>query len=234
MAGGPASSTLELLMSPSVTRLAVVCDSPLLQLGLTQAVDSQPDMEITTFAARVDELSGTVHDADVVLLVDLRARDQVVARQVARLNGQGRAVVVVSAADEQSDAVLCIKAGARGYLSRQTTASELLTAIRAVAAGRDYFGASLAGRSIPAPPPHITSRERQILRFVVSGATDREIAAQLKITENTVHTHLERLRRKCGSRRRAELTRFALENGITDDGPTELSRFTSLCSGVCR
>ncbi|MBL1109960.1 response regulator transcription factor [Streptomyces sp. 5-8] len=221
-------------MSASVTHLAVVCDSPLLQLGLTRAIDIQPDMKIMAFAECADDFACMAGDVDVLLLVNLQARDLVVSRQVARLHCQGRAVIVMSTTDEQSDAVLCIKAGARGYLSRQTTAAELLTAIRAVAAGRDYFGASLAGRSIPAPPPHITSRERQILRFVASGATDREIAAKLKITENTVHTHLERLRRKSGSRRRAELTRFALENGMTDSDPTDLSCFTGPSPGVCR
>lgn len=51
----------------------------------------------------------------------------------------------------------------------------------------------------------------------------REIAAKLQIAENTVHTHLERLRRKCGSRRKVELTRFAPENGIIDSGPMNLS-----------
>ncbi|MFF7240029.1 response regulator transcription factor [Streptomyces collinus] len=200
-----------------MTHLAVICDWPLLQLGLTQALEAQPDMRITTLATCVDEVALEAADVEVILLINLQSRDQTASRQVARLYRQGHAVIVLSASGAQSDAVLCIKAGARGYLSRRTDASELVCAVRAVASGSDYFGASLAGRSLPAPPPHITGRERQILQFVADGATDREIAAQLNIAENTVHTHLERLRRKSGSRRRAELTRFALENGIIED-----------------
>ncbi|MGW5283341.1 LuxR C-terminal-related transcriptional regulator [Streptomyces collinus] len=200
-----------------MTHLAVICDWPLLQLGLTQVLEAQPDMRITTLASCVDEVALETADVEVILLINLQSRDQVTSREVARLHRQGHAVIVLSASGAQSDAVLCIKAGARGYLSRQTDACELVCAVRAVASGSDYFGASLAGRSIPAPPPHITGRERQILQFVADGATDREIAAKLNIAENTVHTHLERLRRKSGSRRRAELTRFALENGIIED-----------------
>ncbi|MGW4568055.1 LuxR C-terminal-related transcriptional regulator [Streptomyces sp. NPDC004561] len=208
-------------MSPSETHLAVICDWPLLQLGLAQAIGAQPDLNITTFATCVDEFTTPTNDVDVVLLITSQARDQETSRQVTELYRQGHAVIVISPSGAQSDAVLCIKAGARGYLSRHTTAAELVAAVRVVASGRDYFGASLAGRSIPAPPPHITGREKQILQLVAGGATDREIAAKLNITENTVHTHLERLRRKSGSRRRAELTRFALENGIIDSDPTE-------------
>ncbi|WP_333775632.1 response regulator transcription factor [Streptomyces sp. IBSBF 3136] len=200
-----------------MTHLAVICDWPLLQLGLTQALQAQPDLRITMLATCVDELTLEAAGVEVILLINLQSRDQVTSRQVARLYRQGHAVIVISASGAQSDAVPCIKAGARGYLSRKTDASELVAAVRAVASGGAYFGASLAGRSIPASPPHITGRERQILQFVADGATDREIAAKLNIAENTVHTHLERLRRKSGSRRRAELTRFALENGIIGD-----------------
>ncbi|MFD9007255.1 LuxR C-terminal-related transcriptional regulator [Streptomyces sp. NPDC059582] len=208
-------------MGTSVIPMAIVCDWPLLQLGLSQAINAQPDLRIADFAESVDDLLSKANGAEIILLINLQACDQVASQQVAQLHRHGHAVIVLSTSGAQSDAVLCIKAGARGYLSRQSDDSELLTAIRAVAAGRDYFGASLAGRSIPAPPPHITSRERQILQLVASGATDREIAAQLSITENTVHTHLERLRRKIGSRRRADLTRLALGHGMIDDNSTE-------------
>jgi DNA-binding NarL/FixJ family response regulator len=194
--------------------MAVVCDWPLLQLGVAQTISSQPDLRIKFSAENVGDLVCDANDVQLVLLINLQACDQVASQQVAQLHRQGHAVIVLSASEAQSDAVLCIKAGARGYLSRKTGDSELVTAIRAVASGKDYFGASLAGRSIPAAPPRLTGRERQILHLLAGGATDREIARQLNITENTVHTHLERLRRKSGSRRRADLTRLAFEYGI--------------------
>ncbi|MGV9428876.1 LuxR C-terminal-related transcriptional regulator [Streptomyces sp. NPDC003656] len=208
-------------MSRAVTSLVVICDWPLLQLGLAQAVKAQPDLGIVTFVESVDDVPRVPSAAEIVLYVNLQSSDQVTSGDVARLHRAGHAVVVLSASEPQSDAVLCIKAGARGYLGRQTGIPELLTALRAVASGSDYFGASLAGRSIPAAPPRITGREREILQLLAGGATDREIATKLNITENTVHTHLERLRKKSGARRRADLTRLALEYGVIDTGPAK-------------
>ncbi|MFD8258044.1 LuxR C-terminal-related transcriptional regulator [Streptomyces griseoluteus] len=199
-----------------MTSVAVVCEWPLLQLGIAQAIDIQPDLHITTFAKSVNDLLCEANDVEVIVLTSLRMFDQATSEQVAQLHQQGYAVIVVSTSEAQSDAVLCIRAGARGYLSRQTDDSELATAIRTVASGRSYFGASLAGKGLPIAPPHITSREREILQLIASGATDREIATKLNITENTVHTHLERLGRKHGSRRRADLTRLALECGMLE------------------
>lgn len=203
-------------MSPSVTPMAVICDWPLLQLGLVQAINTQTDLRITAFFSSVREALHEANETEVVLIA-LQVSDQVTSDQVAQLNRQGRAVIVLSTSEAQSDAVLCIKAGARAYLSRKTDVSELVAAVRAVASGRSFLGTSLAGHSLPTPPPRITDRERQILQLVANGATDREIAAKLDITENTVHTHLERLRRKIGSRRRADLTRLALKYGAVGD-----------------
>ncbi|MEU6476544.1 response regulator transcription factor [Streptomyces sp. NPDC047017] len=204
-----------------MTPLAVVCDWPLLRLGLTQVITTHPDLKIIAFAESVEDVLSQANGVEIILLINLQSCDQVASHQVAQLYRQGHAVIVLSASRGQSDAILCIKAGARGYLSRQCDDAELVAVIRAVASGKDYFGASLAGRSIPAPPPHITGRERQILQLVAGGATDREIATKLSITENTVHTHLERLRRKSGSRRRADLTRLALEHGMIDSDFTD-------------
>lgn len=204
-------------MSPSVTSVAVVCEWPLLQLGIAQAINIQPDLQIATFTKSVNELLCEANDVEIIVLTSLRMSDQATSEQVAQLHQQGYAVIVVSTSEAQSDAVLCIRAGARGYLSRQTDDSELATAIRAVASGRSYFGTSLAGKGLPTAPPRITTREREILQLIAGGATDREIAIKLNITENTVHTHLERLGRKHGSRRRADLTRLALECGMLDD-----------------
>ncbi|MEU9456805.1 response regulator transcription factor [Streptomyces sp. NPDC048277] len=211
-------------MSSSVTSMAVVCDWPLLQLGLAHAINAQPDLRITLFSKSVSDLIRKANGDEIVVLINLQVSAQEASDRVAQLHRQGYAVIVLSASGAQSDAVLCVTAGARGYVSRQSDGSELVTAIRAVASGSSYFGAGgagLAGQRPPAPPRRFTGRQRQILQLVAGGATDREIADRLNITENTVHTHLERLRRKSGSRRRADLTRLALGCGVLENFPLD-------------
>lgn len=110
-----------------------------------------------------------------------------------------------------------IEAGARGYLSQQVEETELLTAIRTVASGRSYFSTGFGSQRPHGRSLHITDRERQILELVASGATDREIASKLNISEHTVHSHLDRLGSKTGCRRRADLIRLALQQD-PDDG----------------
>ncbi len=110
-----------------------------------------------------------------------------------------------------------IQAGASGYLSREVGGEELLTAIRAVGAGDGYVSAPashLLSRS-----PHFTKREQEILRLVAHGATDHEIADRLSISKHTVQSHLDRIGEKSGSRRRPQLTRLAVEHGLTDQAP---------------
>ncbi|WP_330458593.1 response regulator transcription factor [Streptomyces sp. NBC_00820] len=201
-------------MSQYLTRIAVICDCPLLQRGLSQVIEAAPDLEKVNSIRRTDGLRYEVGNADVVVL-SLRISLQERCDLVTRLHRQGNAVVVLSSCAAQTDLISAIESGVRGYLSLQTEESELLTAFRTVASGRSYFSTNTDRQS-----PHtikITERERQVLELVASGATDRQIASKLNISEHTVHSHLDRLRRKTGSRRRADLTRLALRQDMADD-----------------
>jgi len=90
---------------------------------------------------------------------------------ISRLHQEGHRVVVVSHSKAQTDLVLCIEAGARGYLSQYIAETELLTAVRTVAAGRSYFSTDFNNQGPQETPPHITDREREILQLVATGAT---------------------------------------------------------------
>ncbi|MGW1503727.1 LuxR C-terminal-related transcriptional regulator [Streptomyces mirabilis] len=197
-------------MSPHPTHVAVVSDCPLLQRGLERVIDAAPGLERVASVRRIGEQQYEVDGADVALLnLQISTRDT--ADLITRLHQRGHAVVVLSTSSTQTDLFLFIEAGAQGYLSQKAEEAELLAAVRTVASGRSYFSAGFNNRCLRTHPPHITDREMQILELVASGATDREIASELKISEHTVHSHLDRLGSKTGSRRRADLIRLALQ-----------------------
>jgi DNA-binding NarL/FixJ family response regulator len=198
-------------MDADPRRVVVVGDCPLIRLGIVQLINAEPDLLLVAAVSSVEELDALLVDAGMAVL-NLRLATLELARTVSRLCAGGYAVVVVSAA-AHIDLAPTIRAGARGCLDSQAEQSELLSAVRAVAAGQTYVPGPLAVHLL-LMPLHLTDREREILGRVASGDTDREIAALLGISEHTVHSHLDRLRDKIGARRRADLTRFAIEHSL--------------------
>ena len=200
--------------------VAVVEDHPVFRNGLVHVIEAAPDLQLSAATRSIEELEargGT--DAEVVLL-DLHLPGLGGVPAVAHLCDRGHTVLVVSASEAPADVVEAIGAGARGYLTKQTDEAEIVGAIRAVAQGRTYVSATLASYLLQTPI-HITEREREILELVAGGETDQDIAEQLGLSVRTVHSHLDRIRNKTGSRRRADLTRFALQRGIVPRSPKE-------------
>ncbi|MFI6933178.1 LuxR C-terminal-related transcriptional regulator [Streptomyces sp. NPDC050287] len=201
-------------MSTGFTGIAVIGDCPLFRHGVSQLVSTAPDLRLIVAASSLQAADGSLRGADVVL-VDLQQSPPRLAAAVTKLRKRGHAVIITSSG-AQIDAAQVIRAGASGYLSRQAEVEELLTAIRVVGSGRSYVSA--ATDCLLEKSPHFTSREQDILRLVVNGATDNEIADKLCISKHTVQSHLDRIREKTGYRRRPDLTRLAIEHGLTDRG----------------
>jgi DNA-binding NarL/FixJ family response regulator len=164
---------------------------------------------------------------DVVVL-DLHLPGLEGSQAVAHLCERGLAVLVVSASDDQDAVLDAIAAGASGYLTKDAEESEITAAVAAIAEGGTYVSPALAAyllraaRTQPKAAPWVlTEREREILRLLASGETDHDIAAQLYISVRTVRSHLERIRDKTGHRRRPDLTRLAIEQGLIGDTKPE-------------
>jgi two-component system, NarL family, nitrate/nitrite response regulator NarL len=200
--------------------VAVVEDHPVFRKGLIQVIDAAPDLRLTGASRSVEELDAKGDTQAKVVLLDLHLPGLRGAAAVAHLCTRGQTVLVVSASEAPADVVEAIGAGARGYLTKQAEETEIVGAIRAVAEGRTYVSATLASYLLQAPI-HITEREREILELVAGGETDQDIAELLQLSVRTVHSHLDRIRNKTGSRRRADLTRFALQQGIVPRSPKE-------------
>jgi DNA-binding NarL/FixJ family response regulator len=201
-------------------RVAIVEDHPVFRKGLIQVIEATPNLALAGAARSVEELDAQPQgggQAQVVLL-DLRLPGLTGVAAVAHLCARGQTVLVVSASEAPTDVVEAIGAGARGYLSKQAEEAEIVGAIGAVAEGRTYVSATLAAYLLQAPI-QISEREREILELVAGGETDQDIAELLQVSIRTVHSHLDRIRNKTGSRRRADLTRFALQRGFVPRSP---------------
>jgi DNA-binding NarL/FixJ family response regulator len=127
-------------------------------------------------------------------------------------------VVVVSSQTQPSAVRQAITAGARGYVPKRASHTELLEAIRRVAAGESYVDPDLGAHLVraddsPALAP-ISERERDVLHLLALGYTNQEIATKLYISVRTVDTHRAHIMRKLGLNTRAELVLFALANGL--------------------
>jgi DNA-binding NarL/FixJ family response regulator len=137
-------------------------------------------------------------------------------------------VLILSMHDESEYVMRAVNAGAAGYLLKDDAGpAHLRQAVRAVHSGESYFSPAVATRLTDAlrggssgaaePLERLTGREREVLRLVAAGNSNKQIAAQLGISRRTVESHRESMMRKIEIRTVAGLTRFALENGLLDD-----------------
>lgn len=135
-------------------------------------------------------------------------------------------VLVLSASGEHSDVLEAVKAGASGYLVKSASARELVEAVHKTAQGDPVFTPGLAGLVLGeyrrmadapaggAPPPRLTERETDVLRFVAKGLTSRQIAERLVLSHRTVENHVQSTLRKLQLHNRVELARYAIEHGL--------------------
>jgi DNA-binding NarL/FixJ family response regulator len=138
-------------------------------------------------------------------------------------------VLILSASGEQADVLEAVKAGATGYLVKSASREELLDAVRRVAVGDTVFTPGLAGlvlgefRRMSEPAagpdhPELTDRETEVLKMVAKGMSYKQIAERLVISHRTVQNHVQNTLRKLQMHNRVELTRYAIEQGLDDDG----------------
>ena len=139
-------------------------------------------------------------------------------------------VLVLSASGEHTDVLDAVKAGATGYLVKSASVEELIDAVRRTADGFPVFTPGLAGlvlgeyRRLAGAPegsggsaPALTERETEVLRLVAKGLTARQIGERLVLSHRTVESHVQNTLRKLQLHNRAQLVRYAIEQGLTDD-----------------
>ena len=202
-------------------RLLIVDDHPIVRDGLRGAFTGHADFEVVGEAANgADAVARAEALRPDVVLMDLRMPgvDGVAATQRLRERAPEVRVLVLTTFDTDSDVLPAIEAGATGYLLKDAPVEELLRAVRAAARGEAVLAPSVAGRLMgrvrePARGA-LSQRELQVLKLVADGATNREAAAKLFISEASIKTHLLRIYDKLGVRDRAAAVGEAFRRGL--------------------
>jgi DNA-binding NarL/FixJ family response regulator len=206
-------------------RCLIIDDHPFYRLGLVEGLGASPGFEVVGEAGSVPEALESSHAPDVVLLdLGLPGVRGWHAVEAVRSRWPQCRVLVLTASETRGDLLDVMGAGASGYLTKHAGTDELAQAIEKVAKGELFVTPRLASYlleddRVRTPDQFsLSRREREVLALLAEGARDREIADRLFISLSTVHSHLDRIRDKTGLRRRPELTRLAVEEGIVSGG----------------
>jgi NarL family two-component system response regulator LiaR len=212
-------------------RILIADDHPIVRDGLRALIETEPGMEVVDEAADGVEAVFKARSLkpDVILLDLVMPRQDGIAAigQIKAENPEARILVLTSFAEDEK-VFPAIKAGALGYLLKDSTPRQLLDAIRDVNRGesslhptiaRKLIGELLRPVDLPPTPDPLTEREMEILRLVAQGLPNPEIAAELVISERTVRTHVSNILGKLHLANRTQAALYALREGLADPGP---------------
>src|ERR1700693_1016932 len=205
------------------TRVLIAEDHTLMAEGLRKLLECEFESVQTVGNGR--QLLDTVATSkpDIVLLdIGMPLLNGIeAARRLGKILPSTK-VVIVTGHNEPQYVVEAFRAGATGFVLKRCAVSELVTAIKQVLAGHTYVTPLVADRAVEAarayvrPGPSLTSRQREVLQLVAEGCTAKEIANVLKLSVKTAVFHKMAIMDKLGLRTTAELTRYALEQGIAN------------------
>jgi len=202
-------------------RLLIVDDHPVVRDGLRGMFAGDDRFQVAGEAGNGHEALAVARSVrpDVVLM-DLRmpGMDGVTTIRALKEQGSGARVLVLTTYDTDSDVLPAIKAGATGYLLKDTPREELFRAVAAAHRGESVLSPAVAGRLMgnlrsPAREP-LSQRELEVLTLISQGSSNRETATKLFISEATVKTHLLHVYAKLGVRDRAAAVATAFERGL--------------------
>jgi DNA-binding NarL/FixJ family response regulator len=213
-------------------RVLLADDQRVVREGLAMLLGLLPGIEVVGTAGDGEEaVALAVARAPDVILMDLRMPrcDGIEAtRRIAELRPQARVIALTTYADEPT-VLSALRAGARGYLTKDAGADEILAAVEAVARGEAALDPAiqhhvLAAVSAPAAPSgapdDLTPREIEVLSLIAEGLTNAEIAGALVVSAATVKSHVNHIFAKIGARDRAQAVVYAYAHGLAGSSPT--------------
>ncbi|MEP6670542.1 MAG: response regulator transcription factor [Chthoniobacter sp.] len=203
---------------PKPIRILVVDDHHVVRSGLAASLGLEDDLTVVAEAGHAEEAVAKFrkHQPDVVLM-DLRlpGPNGIAATTDLRREWPDARVLMFTTFDGEEDIYRAMQAGARGYLLKSAPREELLSAIRAVAAGERHLSPALAQRLAGrVAAPDVSDREREVLQLIARGKANKEIAAALGISEETVKRHASNIFVKMGVADRAQATSEGIRRGL--------------------
>lgn len=215
-------------MSESI-RVLVADDHSVVRQGIRHVLEGSNDFAIVAEAENGNEVAELVSrtEPDVVVLdISMPGKSGIEVTADLRKGFPQCRVLILSMYDNQEYVLEAVRSGAHGYLLKDSAADDLPTAIRSIHSGETFYSPPIAAKLAAAVKGDfddqyatgelagLTAREREVLRGIARGLTNKEIATELGISPRTVETHRESLMKKLGIRHVAGLTKLALETGL--------------------
>ena len=209
-------------------RVVIADDHTILREGLRQLLGASADVEVVAEAADGHEVLARVRSLDFdVLLLDMSMPGKSGIELIKHVKSEKPKlrVLVLSMHEETQYAVRAIKAGASGYVTKDSAGTQLVTAIRRVAGGGAFITPEVAEQlalgAMPGAegPAHqrLSDREFEVFQLLVAGETVTDIASKLNLSGKTVSTHKARLMEKLGIDNQADLVRYAMRHQLASD-----------------
>jgi len=208
-------------------KVLIADDHPVVREGLKQIVTETQDMVVAGEANNGQEVLNKIREGDydvIVLDITMPGRNGMDVLRQLRSERPRLPVLILSIHSEEQYALRALRAGASGYLTKESAPDELVVAIRKVSWGGKYISSSLAeklafklevGRE-QAPHETLSDREYQVMCRIASGKTVMEIAQELSLSEKTISTYRSRILEKMNMKNNAELTYYAIKNQLVD------------------
>lgn len=211
-----------------MTTIVLADDHHVVRQGIRSLLEGEPDLQVigeTADGLEVTKLVETLHPD--ILVLDLMMRDINgidVTREVSK-RSPSTSVVILSMYGNEAYVLEALRAGAKAYVLKESSADELVRAIHEAVVGHRYLSSPLSERAIEEylrktedttldPYDTLTTREREVLHLAVQGSTNTDIATRLYISRRTVETHRANMMRKLGMHTQTDLIRYALQQGI--------------------
>lgn len=203
-------------------KILIVDDHSVVRQGLRMFLSLDPELEVIGEASNGQEAIDRVKELNPdVVLMDLLmpVMDGITATQIIRKDYSDSEVIALTSVLEDASVVNAVRAGAIGYLLKDTQADELCRAIKAAADGQVQLSPKAAERLMreiraPESPEKLTERETDVLRLLAIGMANKEIAAEMHISETTVKTHVSNILMKLGVPSRTQAALYAVRIGL--------------------